>query len=227
MATYWEHGWENNAITVGTNCDEAMDNVGGYIPITVSDSVYKGTYAMECQTDGTTGAEYIRFNNEDSANPSTSGLLASGQNVLVGRIHFRVESQPTAASLQLMKNWTTPFYQFNLFVTTSNGVTFHNGSTESGSEATVTTGQWHCIDWRINASSNPITFDWQFDEVAKTQRTISDTGTRVDSFILGSVNYVSVTTVQFDEIAFSSTAGDYPLGPSSLQTPPYINVTIS
>lgn len=82
---------------------------------------------------------------------------------------------------------------------------------------TVTTGQWYCVDVRINASANPHTIDAQVDGVALGQAQAAVGAATGTSVRLGDVDRTRTYDMFFDDVVYSATVGDYPFGPGKVE----------
>lgn len=89
------------------------------------------------------------------------------------------------------------------------------GSAATGSVgASVTTGQWYRIDWKIDMSANPWVQALSVDGVedAVTISLAADTFTANAQVVFGHVSTTSTFDIFYDDFLASQTTADYPLG---------------
>lgn len=80
------------------------------------------------------------------------------------------------------------------------------------SSTTVQAGTWQSFDVRISAASAPPRADWQVDGTAQPQLVSTAAATTVNGGLLGSVDATDSFAANYDDVAASAAAADYPLG---------------
>lgn len=96
------------------------------------------------------------------------------------------------------------------------GADFTSGTgSQSG---TTNPNDWRWIDIRYNASANPHTMSVSIDGVAMTTCSAPNAATTISGFLFGDSSSGQATGVSdYDDLVFSATSGDYPLGEHSVK----------
>lgn len=96
------------------------------------------------------------------------------------------------------------------------GADFTSGTgSQSG---TTNPNDWRWIDIRYNASANPHTMSVSVDGVAMTTCSAPNAATTISGFLFGDSSSGQATGASdFDDLVFSGTSGDYPLGVHSVK----------
>jgi hypothetical protein len=89
---------------------------------------------------------------------------------------------------------------------------FAIGSRGIGATA-VTSGVWHYVDVRANVAANPWVLDWALDGVDQGRFQPAKAADSVYGNSYGNCDIGGTFSVYFDDLAFSRTSGDYPIGP--------------
>lgn len=85
------------------------------------------------------------------------------------------------------------------------------GSLVTDSVGPSTGATWYRVEFDLNTEANPWTLDWKIDGVAKTQATFAAAAADVVSVRFGTA-LSSTTTFYLADVAYSVTAGDFPIG---------------
>lgn len=192
-ATGYEHG------TISGTDDALMTEVSGSPTIT-STAVRSGTSALATDTS----SEWAH----------TPALNA---NMVVGRVYVRIERRPDTGTYSIFES--TPGVPDMLVGVTPThfyaSVARGSGPTAQGPAYEL--GRWYRIDARFDSNGTSWNVDWSVDGVAQT------TVTRATG---GSANTVNIGTgispdsasgsvhpsLLYDDLAISTTSGDYPIG---------------
>lgn len=168
------------------------------------------------------GSRAARLNLSASANPAafetTRGVSGT---LLVGRAYVRFA--------------TLPSINFNVFSVLASSSGFRAGAIFNASDSkiypgydltnigssgfTVTTGQWYLVDIRVNVASNPWLIDVSIDGNTLTQYAPANAADTLTTVAFGrSASAAGLTVDMFvDDVIFSATSGDYPIGPGKVE----------
>lgn len=86
-----------------------------------------------------------------------------------------------------------------------------DGNTFQVTPGTYATATWHLLEFYINRSANPWVVKWRVNGVDMTDATANIAATTSDWVFLGK-NANETVNADFDDVAVSRTAADYPLG---------------
>lgn len=176
------------------------NTLGGNVPTIQSAIARNSGKAWRCTLATQTGAVY--FN---------SGLTTVG----VSRIYVYLVSLPTASVGELfhpiaMNGALDVAVGFDL---TSGKFTIGVATTTlTVGVTTAAAAQWYCFDVRANVSANPWVIDWQIDGV--DQGTVSPARAADNAIgpLLGASSANQAFDAVFDDVLYSQTSADYPLG---------------
>ena len=138
-----------------------------------------------------------------------------GHTNVVTRFAVHFETLPAAdvpqlAGMTTIANTTPPYLTVGYEAATSKFTIAFPGQTMT-STSTVQAGTWHVIDVKMDVSGATHRADWRVDGVAQTATTRAAAASSLNSIYWGS--FAAATfTANYDDIAVSMTAADYPLG---------------
>jgi hypothetical protein len=87
--------------------------------------------------------------------------------------------------------------------------------TDVAGTVSAVAGQWHTFDVRYSQNTNPLVADWYVDGVAQPQLSWATTGTANETVVLfgqAAATTTATFTAYYDDIMFSATPADFPLG---------------
>lgn len=162
------------------------------------------------------GSRSLRVNLSAANSQLTCGYVPSGS-VVVGRFYVYFTSLPNVnLNLFRVMNGLTGLGGV-LFNTTGNVIhpLIVSGNTPAG--VAVTTGRWYRIDFKIDVTNNPRTFDCSVDGVSCGQSSLATAGTTLNQVRLVDTASLAITTdLYIDDLILSLTTGDYPIGPGKV-----------
>ena len=84
--------------------------------------------------------------------------------------------------------------------------------------SSIAAGTWYSIDIKANASATPLTASWQIDGVNQPDASSSAAATGFGYLVFGSsISETSTYTGYYDDILYSKTMADYPIGDVRIQ----------
>jgi len=161
-----------------------------------------GSYGMECDAQGdSAGYKYDH----------------TASNVVVVRLRWRLRSNidPTQYFWQVRSGASNNRVGFRS--NSSHQLRVKLGTTETTITAlgTLALNTTYKLEFRLDMSANPWTFDWRHNDVAQTQLTEAATAATADNLRLGWGGAAPNGPIaDFDDVALSLTGGDYPIGPT-------------
>jgi hypothetical protein len=164
-----------------------------------------------------TGANSLQINTTAASENVRLWTIPASTRLMVGRLYVRFASSPTNAVGKIMNvSFGSPVATIG--VTTAGKWQAVIGN---GSPVTLGTGptlnQWYRIDYKVDVSTTgSMNLAWQIDGSAQTAATGTDTAADLTNMLHGP-NGSSTVEMYFDDIAYSLTAGDYPLGPGGTE----------
>ena len=194
MAIVWETGFETG--TPAEIFDTIVESGGVSIQSTYKNS---GTYALQVVHQAG-GSSYCRKD-------------IDWETTVVARVYIRFDSIYTGDSVGYIRFLGGSSNAYIGIRASGDGGYLYYYDTVAGtvnSNVVAETGHWYCIDFRSNGSTSK--FDWQIDGSAQTQ--LSNGVGDVYGLDIGVFDTVA-TDIQVDDVAYSLTDGDYPLGPTS------------
>lgn len=145
---------------------------------------------------------------------------AGGINTFVGRFYVRFDSWPTANSSIFETTGTGPSGQRFIILPTGQvelGVYENWISCDTSAGPSLTLGQWHQVDLRTTMNSTTWTIEAAIDGVEITPAScIGRPIKTIDVILIGAIGSVNVDQYT-DDVAWSSTADDYPIGPGRVE----------
>jgi len=214
----------NSFTAAGTfpSCQASLLFLNGFEAGTVTLAGGASFFSQQVGTSGSASADSgVKHNGLYSLaiQKSTGGSMAlsgggAAANSLAVHFAVRVASLP-AGSVMLARfdlnsgvllnvRYDAPSGKFKLDWTGSGGSAL--------SSTTVQAGAWHSIDLRLSAASAPPRTDWQVDGAAQPQLSSTAAATTVNGGLLGSVDSTDSFSANYDDVAASAAAADYPLG---------------
>lgn len=165
-----------------------------------------------------TGAACLLISAPASTAEYVSLAMAAGRQRIIGSFYFRIStSLPTGGDFRLLSTSTTAGGQ--IFLVTTAGVLVAEPAGNAGDRQTgptVSLNVWYRIDFDFDTSGTQHTIAWSVDGVAQTTATTSDSPGAQDqtNLRIGSTatSHTNAMAVRYDDVVFSYTAGDYPLG---------------
>lgn len=153
------------------------------------------------------GARSLRQN--PSATTPSANITLTSVNIWVIRYYVYFATLPNA---NVMLGYPNNSFPYAVVYQSSDSKIYCGSRTDfGGTGVSVTTGQWYRIDIRVNTSANPWVIDAQVDGSALTQKTAVVAAESASQFFFNSG--INVTEdIYFDDITFSNTSGDYPIG---------------
>jgi len=192
MAAIWITGFEHGvSSTSGGGVFNAITGAG---PTVQGTTKRTGSYALQVVSQ---------------AADSYVSKTWTGVAVLTGRFYIRVSPLYTADNVNYIRfNTVSSTCYISVRASASGGWFGFYEPTLGDVNANVApvAGTWYRIDFRIDTTSK--TFDWKIDGSAQTQRTIGTMG-NVTGIDLGVLYGGITTTVQFDDLIFTNSSGDY------------------
>jgi hypothetical protein len=134
-------------------------------------------------------------------------------NVVVMRTAIRFQTLPSSAPASIVLLQGTAGGSATLtYNTGSQKLSVNIGGTSVLSSTTISAGRWYVVDLRATFNTNPRTLDWRLDGAAQTQATKSVTASTSNGIVqLGEFSSTTAYTQWYDDLAVTTTSGDYPL----------------
>lgn len=139
--------------------------------------------------------------------------VANSTGVRIVSAYFRLSGHPSTSS---------PIFDMGIGGTgmdiraATDGTIFPTvgGVTKTGTSVDYCDNQWHLLDLFVDTRANPWLVDWAIDSIPQTQasQAIAADTSSVSNFFCGQVTNPG-QFIDYDDVAHSSTLGDYPLGP--------------
>lgn len=199
MAVIYLTGFEYGLtpVTSGGGLATGINGAGGDVVIETT-TVRSGGYSLKVSPAGVTAARLSK------------GVSAG---VVVGRMYIRFNSLP-AGDIR--------FGYFSAALGSACNLQFQNSTSYLGIQwgtgsitykpTAISANTWYRLDYLVDMASNPRTCDWQLDGSAATQVTSSETGSTCDGLRWGTNNNSDVYTCFYDDMIYTDTSGDYPIG---------------
>jgi hypothetical protein len=197
-STVWTTGMEHGSNSTGLLGSVAATGGGS---ITADTSVVRsGSYSLKlAKVNG--GQTWI--NKGGIGSPST----------VAGRVAIRFESLPATDISEVVSVAFSGFRGYVGYSSSSQKLLARfQGGTTGTAATTVAAGQWYVIDFLVNATANPNTLDWRIDGVGQPQATRASGAATATMLSFGSSLSTEVFTTYYDDMVFTSSAADYPIG---------------
>lgn len=200
MSTIWITGFEHGTLSAsGGGLFNAITGAG---PTVQGTTKRTGNYALQVVSQ---------------AADSYVSKTWTGVAILTGRIYLRISPLYTADNLFYIRFYGASTNCYIGVRSSADGGWFAFYDPTSGwinSNVAPVAATWYRIDFRIDTTNKK--FDWKIDGTAQNQITIGTMGnsTGID---LGVMYAGITTTIQFDDIIFTNTSGDYPIGAGKVQ----------
>jgi hypothetical protein len=188
----------------------AASTAGG--GIFASQSMGAGSSASADSTTARTGNYSLKLVKASGGTGYIMPVSLTGAGAVVLRFALRFNAAPTADGEVVY-----------LLAASGNAAVMHlntarrlwldfNGAGTSATSAVLSTGRWYLVDLRITFNTNPRTMDWRIDGANQSQAFSNETASTVNgSLELGAPSTAAVYTVYMDDIAVTTTSGNYPL----------------
>lgn len=196
MATLYLTGFEYGI----TPTNAGLGLATGVSNVAIDSTIkHTGNYSLRCQTSANTS--YIYWNITNST-------------VVIGRVYFYFDTLPnTSLNILYFITNNTTYANFRYNSTSEILQCSYTGATTIDGPA-VTTGSWYCLDFQIDVSGTTHSIDWQVNESAQTQVSISGrTRTSVYRCVLGLQQTNSTADMYYDDLVLLDGNGSYPIGP--------------
>ncbi len=144
----------------------------------------------------------------------TNLRISIGSKVVVGSVYFNVPTAPASGSSKLL-NMALSSGVASVGIDSSGHITSKVGSgTQQNGSTNWADGAWHRIDWYADTTGATATLDVKVDGTETlTQATLALATANMTTVMIGDNTFVSAdTTVYYNDLVWSTTAGDYPLG---------------
>lgn len=165
-----------------------------------------------------TGARHLRLNNAASAVGNFDlPIFNTTATVLVMSFWFYLPSLPGSSHFKLCRFSTNGFDDWCVRVSSAGVLTAHDEDSDSVRDTgpTIAAGEWHQIDVRFDVSTSTEVGSWTVDGVDQgTFNTLVQNSTGLTALRLGSsVAQPVAFDIYYDDVAWTDTSGDYPIGP--------------
>lgn len=148
------------------------------------------------------------------------GKDVPGTTVLVGRVAVMMQTPPAGSSANVVSVATVAGGSLSIRVTTGGQLRGQSQPPSPGTNGAdinfgaMTAGHWYVVDYRMDVSTTSWTLEWRVDGVAQTTSTGAATAstTLTTAYVGVSVSTITAIDQYVDDVAFSSTSGDYPIG---------------
>ncbi|MDP8957351.1 MAG: type II secretion system GspH family protein [Actinomycetota bacterium] len=192
----WLSGVESGAVS-----EAAVDNEWGSAGTVTVDSSVKRSGSYSLRVSG--GA----INQAHAAAPSFGATAAV--------LHFaiRLPTLPNGDVQELTElDITGPNLQLGYESSTKTfRLTWEGVAGQVDATVPVIAGTWHNVDVYVNVAGSPDVAEWQVDGVAQPSSSTANTNTSLSTWSIGTSTSSDDFTANFDDMARSSTAADYPL----------------
>jgi hypothetical protein len=196
-----------------TGMEHGMDTTaGGGV---WSASVTGGTATVDT-TVKRSGARSLRL--APAAATAYRGKLYNGFGftTIVTRFAIRLETLPAAnvtelAGMTTVASSAPPYLSVGYVAATNRLSVGFSGQAATAASTTVQAGTWYVVDLKLDVSGATHRADWRVDGVAQTQVTKAAAATSIYQVHWGS-SVAATFTANYDDMAVSTTAADYPLG---------------
>lgn len=204
VCTGFEHGVSDlTSLTKGNAGNKLFDAAAGSPTMQSSAPVRSGTYALELNPSAAT--EYVEW--------TTDTLGASLTSVVVGFAFRFVGALPSNDAVLVYMTTSTSEDRVLYFRNSDDKlvVSDHTFSTTTAGP-TIAADTWYYVDLRFTISGTSHITDWQVDGTAQTQQSDTVASGNITAVALGDRFNTSTMTCRYDDVAASTTSGDYPLG---------------
>lgn len=189
----------------GTGLCDFVNGVSVGVMSIVSSQANTGTYSLKCAPDGV-NTGYMRW------------TISGTPNVFVMRFYLRIETAPAGSALLAEAACTTSTFNPRIYIdpsTTKIQIRAGGATVIASSVQNYTLNQWMCVDLSFNVSANPWVLKAQMDG----QEFSGNSAQAADTFINTRVGAASsaARVEYYDDIIFSVTAADYPIGPGGTE----------
>ena len=154
---------------------------------------------------GTLGARSFRFN----ATAAKYHSLTVAQTIIVGRVWFKFDTLPSATTGIVYATGAGGATQVRC--DSSGQLIVQSGTTTVNLGSTISTGDWHSLDFRFDNSTSTMYAKARLDDGADEQEaSLASTSGNFTSFRMGVI--ASATADLFtDDLVLANASGDYPL----------------